>query len=263
MAANAEITDADEASVITRPFRTESIDLPLLSGTSPATASISAPSTRGDHWSDDRRAGNGVARSDEGTLTSRPCRHHDACPDSTTPTRSIPRSRQEWRAWLAARHETSPGVWLVGFTQASGKAKLPYEDIVEELLCFGCDRLHDPQARRPAHDAVRRPRKKGGTWAATNKARVERLVAAGLMHEAGLRVIEAAKADGSWTILDPVEALEVPSDLQDAFDRHPPAQRGYDALGNGGKKQVLWSVVSAKRPETRAARIARIIEQLG
>lgn len=173
-----------------------------------------------------------------------------------------PHSRREWRSWLAAHHETSSGVWLVGFTQASGKATLPYEDIVEELLCFGwidsTTRKLDDQ-RTMLYVA---PRKRGGTWAATNKARVERLTAAGLMQEAGLRVIAAAKADGSWTILDPVEALEVPSDLQDAFDRHPGAQRSYDALSNGRKKQVLWSVVSAKRPETRAARIAKILVDL-
>ncbi len=188
--------------------------------------------------------------------------HHDVMSRLDDADQIHPLSRQEWRAWLAAHHDTSPGVWLVGFTQASGKANLPYEDVVEELLCFGwidsTTRKLDDQ-RTMLYVA---PRKKGGTWAATNKARVERLAAAGLMHEAGLRVIAAAKADGSWTILDPVEALEVPSDLQDAFDRHPPAQRGYDALGNGRKKQVLWSVVSAKRPETRAARIARIIDEL-
>jgi uncharacterized protein YdeI (YjbR/CyaY-like superfamily) len=174
-----------------------------------------------------------------------------------------PASRAGLRAWLKAHHAVSTGVWLVGFTKASGKVTLGYEDIVEELLCFG---WIDSTTRKLDHERTMlyvAPRKKGGTWAATNKARVERLVAAGLMQEAGLRVIEAAKADGSWTVLDSVEALEVPSDLQAAFDRHPAARRGYDALGNGGKKQVLWSVVSAKRPETRTARIARIIEQLG
>ena len=174
-----------------------------------------------------------------------------------------PASRAELRAWLKARHAASPGVWLVGFTKASGKATLGYEEIVEELLCFG---WIDSTTRKLDDERTMlyvAPRKKGGTWAATNKARVERLVAAGLMEEPGLRVIEAAKADGSWTILDSVDALEVPSDLQDAFDRHPSARRGYDALPNGGKKQVLWSVVSAKRPETRTSRIARIIEQLG
>lgn len=174
-----------------------------------------------------------------------------------------PASRAELRAWLKAHHAASPGVWLVGFTKASGRATLGYEEIVEELLCFG---WIDSTTRKLDDERTMlyvAPRKKGGTWAATNKARVERLVAAGLMEEAGLRVIEAAKADGSWTILDSVEALEVPSDLQDALDRHPAARRGYDALGNGGKKQVLWSVVSAKRPETRATRITRIIDQLG
>ncbi len=76
-----------------------------------------------------------------------------------------------------------------------------------------------------------------------------------------MAVINQAKADGSWTILDPVEALEVPPDLAAAFTANPSVAERYEALGVGGKKQVLWSVVSAKRAETRAARISRIVER--
>ncbi len=146
-------------------------------------------------------------------------------------------------------------------TKASGKQQLTYEDVIEELLCYG---WVDSTARKI--DAERSalyvaPRKKGGTWAATNKARIERLLENGLMTEAGMAVINQAKADGSWTILDPVEALEVPPDLAAAFTANPSLAERYEALGVGGKKQVLWSVVSAKRAETRAARISRIVER--
>lgn len=172
-----------------------------------------------------------------------------------------PVDRQQWRAWLSTHHDTSPGVWLVSHTRASGKPQLHYEDVVEELLCFGW--IDSTTRRLDDHRTMLyvAPRKKGGTWAATNKARVEKLTAAGLMTEAGLRVVDQAKADGSWTLLDPVEALEVPADLQDAFARHPDAGRAYEALTPSRKKQVLWALVSARRPQTRSARIAAMVER--
>jgi uncharacterized protein YdeI (YjbR/CyaY-like superfamily) len=170
-----------------------------------------------------------------------------------------PADRAEWRSWLAAKHGSSPGVWVVNYTKGSGKQKLSYEDVIEELLCYG---WVDSTARKLDHERAMlyvAPRKKDSTWAATNKARVERLVADGLMTAAGIAAIERAKSNGSWTILDPVEALEVPPDLREAFDNNPEVAERYEALGTGGKKQVLWSVVSAKRAETRAARIAAIV----
>jgi uncharacterized protein YdeI (YjbR/CyaY-like superfamily) len=172
-----------------------------------------------------------------------------------------PADRAEWRAWLVAHHAASSGVWLVSRTRASGGSQLPYEDIVEELLCFG---WIDSTTRKLDADHTMMyvaPRKKGGTWAATNKARVERLTAAGLMTDAGLRAVERAREDGSWTALDAVEALEIPADLQDAFRDHPRARAAYDLLSAGRQKQVLWSVVSAKREQTRAARITAIVDR--
>ena len=170
-----------------------------------------------------------------------------------------PADRTEWRHWLAANHDSSPGVWIVNFTKSSGKQQFTYEDVIEELLCFG---WVDSTARKLDDERAMlyvAPRKKNSTWAATNKARVERLVASGLMTTAGIAVIDRAKANGSWTILDPVEALEIPSDHREAFDNNPEVAERYEALGTGGKKQVLWSVVSAKRAETRAARVAAIV----
>ena len=102
-------------------------------------------------------------------------------------------------------------------------------------------------------------RKPRSTWAATNKARVERLIADGLMADRGLRAIEVARANGWWEILDPVERLEVPDDLAAALEAAPGARTFFDALPPGVRKQNLWWVVSAMRPQTRAARIERIV----
>jgi uncharacterized protein YdeI (YjbR/CyaY-like superfamily) len=170
-----------------------------------------------------------------------------------------PGSRDAWRAWLAAEHATSPGVWLVTFTKKSGRGGLDYEDSVLEALCVG---WVDSTVRKVDDERVMTyfaPRRPGSTWARTNKARVERLVADGLMRPAGLAAVETAKADGSWDLLTSVEALEMPHDLGEALDAVPGARDAYEGLPASRKQEVLWSVVSVKRPQTRARKVAAAV----
>jgi uncharacterized protein YdeI (YjbR/CyaY-like superfamily) len=100
------------------------------------------------------------------------------------------------------------------------------------------------------------PRKPGSGWSALNKRRVERLLAEGRIAPAGLAKIQAARADGSWTALDAVEALEVPEDLHAALAGYPDARRRFDAFPPSARKMILGWISTAKKPETRAARIA-------
>jgi uncharacterized protein YdeI (YjbR/CyaY-like superfamily) len=166
--------------------------------------------------------------------------------------------RAAWRAWLAANHATSPGVWMVTARARKGAAAgLEYESAVEEALCFGW-----VDSTAGVVDELRgkiyfAPRKPKSPWAASNKARVERLLRDGLMTAAGLAVIEQAKANGWWTILDSVERLEVPHDLAEAFDAAPPAAGNFAAWPPSVRKQQLAQIAYAMRPETRAARIAK------
>jgi uncharacterized protein YdeI (YjbR/CyaY-like superfamily) len=170
-----------------------------------------------------------------------------------------PRDRAEWRAWLEANHAISTGVWLVTWRSRSGKAPLPYEDQIEEALCFGWIDGTAGTVDEERGKLWYSPRKPGSGWAATNKARLERLIPSGRMAPAGLAVIERAKADGSWTILDAVERLEVPDDLAAALAASPPADANFAAFPPSARKQLLQWVAFAKRPETRAARIAEIV----
>ncbi len=168
--------------------------------------------------------------------------------------------RDTWRAWLEANHGTSRGVWLVTWRARSGRAGLDYEAAVEEALCFGWvdstgGRVDEDRGK--LYFARRKPR---SAWAATNKARVERLIAQGRMTPAGLAAIEQAKANGSWEILDSVEQLEVPDDLTAALAAHPPADANFAAFPPSVRKQMLWWVVSARRPETRATRIQHVAD---
>ena len=165
-------------------------------------------------------------------------------------------SRADLRAWLEAHHGQPSGVWLVSYRRADPDRYLPYGDIVEECLCFGwVDSL--PRAKDELRSMLWiSPRKPGSNWSKPNKDRVARLEALGLMTEAGRRMVEIAKSDGGWTRLDAVEALEVPDDLAAALDASPPARTRWDAFPRSVRRGVLEWLVNAKRPETRAARIA-------
>lgn len=169
-----------------------------------------------------------------------------------------PENREAWRAWLAANHATSSGVWLVSWRRASGRQPLEYEVAIEEALCFG---WVDGQAatidadRSKLYFAPRRPR---SVWAGTNKARVARLTAAGRMTPAGIDAVERAKRDGSWTILDSVERMELPAELDAALRARPPALANWAAFTPSARRALLAWVAMARRDETRTERIDEI-----
>ena len=167
-----------------------------------------------------------------------------------------PADRAAWRAWLAANHERPTGIWLVMDRSGTNPTAVDYVSAVEEALCFGWidSKVVKVDATRTLQwFSPRRPR---GTWARTNKDRVARLTAAGLMTPAGLAVIEEAKRSGTWTLLDDVEDLVVPDDLAAAFEASPPSRANWDAFSRSARRGILVWIVQAQRPETRAKRIA-------
>jgi uncharacterized protein YdeI (YjbR/CyaY-like superfamily) len=169
-----------------------------------------------------------------------------------------PQDATAWREWLARNHAIAGGVWLVYRKPSSGTSSLTYEAAVEEALCFG---WVDGMAGRVDDERTKlyfAPRKPGSGWARTNKDRVARLIGEGRMAPAGLRAIEVAKANGSWTLLDAAERLEVPDDLARALDARPPARAHWDGFSPSARKLMLTWVVTARRPETRAKRVDEI-----
>ena len=171
-----------------------------------------------------------------------------------------PEDRASWRAWLQANHATAGGAWLVTWRPRSGGVGLDYEAAVEEALCFG---WVDSTSRR--FDDDRRglyfaPRKRRSVWAASNKRRVERLIADGRMAPAGLAAIERAQANGWWTSLDTAERLEVPADLATALADRPPAEVHFAAFPPSTRRMLLGWVATARRPQTRATRITKVAE---
>lgn len=169
-------------------------------------------------------------------------------------------SRAQWRAWLIEHADSSPGVWLVLPKRGTGRPAPTYDDVVEEALCFGW--IDSTVRGRDAETSMQllTPRKPRSTWSASNKARLERLIPAGLMTDRGLRAVEVARANGSWSALDAVDRLEVPDDLAAALDAEPAAREHFDRFPPSARRQLLWFVISAKRAETRSARIARVVD---
>ena len=164
-------------------------------------------------------------------------------------------SREAWREWLAANHAGSPGIWLVTYKKAEGDRYVPYDATVEEALCFGWIDSKSRGLDERRSMLLMTPRKRGSGWSRPNKERLERLFAAGQMQPAGIAMVEAAKADGSWTALDDIENLVEPDDLRAALDATPAARGHWDAFPRSTKRATLEWISLAKRPQTRAKRI--------
>ena len=166
-----------------------------------------------------------------------------------------------WRAWLEENHERTAGVWLLSVRGASDG--VGYEDAVRQALCFGWIdgpvRVFGDGTDDRANGQWFSPRRPGSGWAATNKARIAELEAAGMLAPAGIRALETAKANGSWTVLDGPEAGIEPDELTTALDALPVARANWDAFPKSVKKFGLTHIAMAKRPEPRAARIAKIV----
>ncbi len=174
-----------------------------------------------------------------------------------------PETRDALAAWLAVRHASVPRAWLVSWRRSTGRPQVPYAEAVEELLRVGwidstANRLDDERSLLRIT-----PRRPGSPWSRPNKERVARLEAAGLLLPAGRAVVERARADGSWTLLDDVEELVLPDDLAAALAAVPGARAAWDALPPSARKPALLQLVQARRPATRARRVVSVAEAVG
>ena len=168
---------------------------------------------------------------------------------------------QDWRDWLEAHHATAPDLTLKLYKKASGVPSITWEEAVIEALAFGwIDSTKRPGG--PDHWLQRfSPRKPRSGWSQKNRAHVEKLIAEGRMTPAGLQHVEAAKADGRW---DAAYAggkdAQVPQDFLDALT--PAAAATYQTLNAQNRFAIYYRLTTAKRPETRAKRMADFVAML-
>lgn len=167
-------------------------------------------------------------------------------------------SREEWRQWLIQNHQIKQSVWLVCNNKKSNLPVIPWGELVEEALCFGWI-----DSTRKTIDAFTfkqmfSKRKRSSTWSKVNKEKVQILIDKGLMTASGYQSIEIAKSNGSWTLLDQVEKLVIPEDLERTFEKHKGSKEYFLNLSKSLRKMMLRWIVLAKRPETRQKRIDEI-----
>ncbi len=170
-----------------------------------------------------------------------------------------PKNRAEWREWLEQNHQQKQSVWMIYFKMNSGNFTLSWSEAVDEALCFGWIDSTAKSIDEARYKQFFTKRKPKSVWSKINKDKIEQLHKAGLIAQAGYDIIEIAKQNGYWNSLDQIEAMIIPDDLEEAFYNHPLAKDFYHSLSNSIKKQLLYWVSSAKKPETRQKRIDEII----
>jgi uncharacterized protein YdeI (YjbR/CyaY-like superfamily) len=168
---------------------------------------------------------------------------------------------RSWERWLERHHASSDGVWLKLAKKAAPVSSVTYPQALEHALCFG---WIDGQVKPlDEHFFLRRftPRRRQSRWSQINRESALRLMAEGRMQPAGLAQVEAAQADGRWErAYEPQRSASVPADLQAALEQDPAAKAFFERLRGPSRYAILYRVQDAKRPETRARRIAQYVQ---
>jgi uncharacterized protein YdeI (YjbR/CyaY-like superfamily) len=171
-----------------------------------------------------------------------------------------PASQTDWRKWLEKNHQLKQSVWLVYYKTSAKVDSISWSEAVDEALCFGWIDSTIKTIDDEKYMQYFSKRKPNSIWSKINKDKVDYLISKNLMQEAGYKSIEIAKKNDSWSILDEVEALIIPTDLKKEFDKRVGSLEYYESLSKSVKKILLGWVVLAKRAETRQKRIIEIAE---
>ena len=172
-------------------------------------------------------------------------------------------SREAWVTWLDEQHTVSAGVWLALRKKGASELGLSYSEAVEVALCYGW--IDGQAGKLDERFWLQRftPRRPRSIWSRINRDRALALIARGEMRPAGLREVERARADGRWeAAYEPPSTIEVPDDLQQALAANPAAETFFATLNRTNRYAILHRIHAAKKPETRARRIATFVAML-
>jgi uncharacterized protein YdeI (YjbR/CyaY-like superfamily) len=171
-------------------------------------------------------------------------------------------SRKEWRDWLESNHKLQSGIWVIIIKKNSAIDGLRYEEAVEEALCYG---WIDSKMKSIDEDRfIQRfsPRKPKSFWSDSNKTRVKKLTAEGMMTEAGVKAVKVAKKNGMWDYSRNISGeVKIPVDLEKALFKNKKARKNFNDYPPSTQKIYIHYILEAKHPETRERRIASIIER--
>lgn len=172
------------------------------------------------------------------------------------------KTRAQWRAWLSKHHDKTAAVWLLYYKKHTGKPTVPYNDAVEEALCFGW--IDGKLLRIDDEKHMQRftPRRPKSNWSESNRKRVARMIKAGRMTPAGMALVRAAKKSGAWKKAGDTHERVMHPEFEAALKRDKKARDFFDSLAPSYRKHYLWWIADAKRADTRNRRIAKTMEML-
>ena len=169
-------------------------------------------------------------------------------------------NRVDWRDWLQSNHQSKKEIWLIYYKKHTGKPRIPYDDAVEEALCFGWIDSIIKRVDDATFVQKFSPRKPRSLWSALNKDRVEKMIKAGLMTQAGLDKIEEAKNNGKWEEdYTSKKVVEIPSDLTIELSKDMVAHRNFLNFADSYKNMYINWINSAKKEETQQRRIKEVV----
>ncbi len=172
-------------------------------------------------------------------------------------------SQQSWDAWLKEHHTDTQGIWLKIAKKATGVASVSYAEALESAICYGW--IDGQKASFDDQYWLQKftPRRPKSIWSKVNCDAAMALLAAGKMQPAGIRQIELAKTDGRWeAAYESQSQITIPADLQSELDKNQQAKEFFSTLDSRNRYAVLFRIQTAKKPETRAARIQKFVEML-
>ncbi|RZI84820.1 MAG: bacteriocin-protection protein [Rubrivivax sp.] len=183
--------------------------------------------------------------------------------DKPADTPTLFKSAKAFETWLKKHHATSDGLWLKIAKRGAIDASVTYPEAVEIALCWGW--IDGQKKGLDEQYFLQRftPRRARSVWSKINVDKVEALIKQGRMQAPGLAQVEAAKADGRWArAYDGARTAVVPEDLIAALDASPKAKAFFSTLNATNRYAILWRIQTAVKPETRARRIAQLVEML-
>lgn len=172
-------------------------------------------------------------------------------------------SREEWAKWLEEQHAVSKGVWLKIAKKGAEPGTVSYAEALEVAICYGW--IDGQKAKFDDQFWLQRftPRSARSKWSRVNRDKATELIEKGAMKPAGQREVDRAKADGRWDAAYEAQSrAAVPGDLEQEFSRNPAAREFFETLDGTNRYAILFRIQDAKRPETRAKRIAKFVDML-
>jgi len=172
-------------------------------------------------------------------------------------------SPKDWQRWLEKNHNRLHGVWLRFYKKASGVPSVTYDEALDEALCYG---WIDGQLKPyDAKSWLRKftPRREKSPWSRRNIEHVQRLIKTGKMKDAGLREVQAAKADSRWkNAYDPGSTMTMPADFLKRLSKNKKTKAFFETLNKANTYAIAWRLQTAKKPETRDKRMKAILTML-